>query len=265
MPNYNIEELTEFANILADTSGEVIRKYYRNFGGIEAKGDASPVTIADKETEQAIRKLITETYPLHGIQGEEFGLENASADLRWVIDPIDGTTSFMIGRPTFGTLIALTYQGKPILGVIDQPINDERWVGATGQGSQFYRFADGDIQQKSNSVRACGALKEAIIATTGPNYFSAEKLPKFNDIAARARYTVYGGDCYSYALLAMGLVDAVVESGLKAHDFLALKVIVEEAGGISSDWQGEPLDINSNGDVIFCGDKKIHEEILGLL
>lgn len=265
MQDFNIKELESFACKLADTSGAVIRKYYRNFGAIESKGDESPVTIADKETEKSIRKLIAETYPLHGIQGEEFGLENAGAALRWVIDPIDGTTSFMIGRPTFGTLIALTCEGRPILGIIDQPINGERWVGAVGAGSVFYKFADRDIQQKSLAVRECSNLSSAIIATTGPNYFNAEKLVKFNNIASHARYTVYGGDCYSYGLLAMGMLDAVVESGLKAHDFLALKVIVEEAGGISSDWLGKPLDINSNGDVVFCGDKKIHEEILAML
>lgn len=265
MPNYNINELVNFANILADISGEIIRKYYRNFGGIEAKGDASPVTIADKETELAIRKHIAENYPQHGIQGEEFGIERPDAKLRWVIDPIDGTTSFMIGRPTFGTLIALTFEGRPIIGIIDQPINGERWVGAEGKGSYFCRFADGDIQQKSIDVRACGAIENAVLATTGPNYFKAGKLNQFNNIAAKTRYTVYGGDCYSYGLLAMGMIDAVVESGLKAHDFLALKVIVEEAGGVCSDWSGNGLDINSAGDVVFCGDKKIQTEILAIL
>lgn len=257
MPNYNIEELTKFANKLADSSGSVIRKYYRNFGSIDAKGDASPVTIADREAEQAIRQLIKQQYPEHGIQGEEFGVENENVKLRWVIDPIDGTTSFMIGRPTFGTLIALTFEGKPIIGIIDQPINGERWVGVKGEVTTF--------NGKEISVRGCDFLSEAIIATTGPNYFNQEKLVRFNNIAGKARYTVYGGDCYSYALLAMGMVDAVVESGLKPHDFMALKVVVEGAGGVSSDWNGRELDINSNGDVIFAGDMRVRAEILKVL
>lgn len=257
MQNYNIEELTKFANILADSSGAVIRKYYRNFGSIEAKGDASPVTIADREAEQAIRQIIKQHYPEHGIQGEEFGLENEHSPFRWVIDPIDGTTSFMIGRPTFGTLIALTFEGKPIIGIIDQPINGERWMGAKGHKTTF--------NGKEISVRGCDSLQKAIIATTGPNYFTKEKLAKFNDIAGKARYTIYGGDCYSYGLLAMGMVDAVVESGLKPHDFMALQVVVEGSGGIATDWQGKPLDFKSNGDVVFAGDRQVYEEVLGNL
>ena len=257
MPNYNLPELTKFANLLADASGAVIRKYYRNFGAIEAKGDLSPVTIADKEAEQAIKQLINQHYPEHGIQGEEFGIEKADASFKWVIDPIDGTASFMIGRPIFGTLIALLYNEVPIIGIIDQPINNERWVGVEGAKTIFNGNEVG--------VRSCSNISEAVLCTTGSQYFTAEKLSKFNNIAGKARYNIYGGDCYNYGLLASGHVDAVVESGLKTHDFIALKIIVEQAGGIATDWQGRVLDMDSNGDVVFCGDKKVHAEILGLL
>jgi histidinol phosphatase-like enzyme (inositol monophosphatase family) len=261
MPQYNITELERFANLLADASGEVIRKYYRNFGEIIAKGDASPVTIADQETEIAIRNLIQDRHPEHGIQGEEFGIYNADAQFKWVIDPIDGTASFMIGRPVFGTLIALLYKNKPIIGIIDQPINNERWVGVENGEAIFYQ----NNMAREISTRTCSKLSDAILSTTGPNYFSKKGLEKFNKIADKVRYNVYGGDCYNYALLAMGMVDIIVESGLKPHDFLALRVVVEQAGGIATNWQGEPLDINSGGDVVFCGDKKIHAEILEML
>ncbi len=261
MPEYNILELTQFAHKLADKSGEVIRKYYRNFGSIEAKGDLSPVTIADQEAEKAIRFLIKQHYCDHGIQGEEFGLENENSKLRWVIDPIDGTSSFMIGRPIFGTLIALSYEGRPIIGLIDQPITGERWIGYEKENQTKQSFLNG----KSINTRSCEKLANAVIATSGPNYFSKDKLSKFNEIAGKALYKIYGGDCYNYALLAMGTVDVVVESGLKPHDFMALSAVVEGAGGMATDWQGKPLDINSNGDVLCSGDKKVHEEVLKML
>jgi len=257
MPEYNITELTKFANLLAEASGEVIRKYYRNFGEIVAKGDSSPVTIADQETEMAIRYLIKDRYPEHGIQGEEFGIENGNSKFKWVIDPIDGTASFIIGRPIFATLIALLYEGRPVIGIIDQPITLERWVGFEGAKTLF--------NGKEVGVRVCEKLSNAVLCTTGPQYFSAENLHKFNAIAGNAKYCVYGGDCYNYALLAMGNVDVVVESGLKPHDFIALRVIVEQAGGVATDWHGKPLDMNSGGDVVFCGDKNLHAEVLEML
>jgi inositol-phosphate phosphatase / L-galactose 1-phosphate phosphatase / histidinol-phosphatase len=257
MPDYNIEELAEFANKLADASGAVIRKYYRNFGAIQAKGDLSPVTIADMEAEKAIKELINQHYPEHGIQGEEFGIENKDAPFKWVIDPIDGTVSFMIGRPIFGTLISLLYKEKTILGVIDQPIAGERWVGVEGFQAQ--------LNGKDISVRKCSSLADVVFCTTGPQYFKDEKLTKFNAITDAVKYTIYGGDCYNHALLSMGMIDAVVESGLKIHDFMAVKVVVEQAGGIATDWHGKPLDMNSDGDVVFSGDERVHKEILEML
>lgn len=263
---YDIDELTSFAHKLADSSGEVIRGYYRNFGNIDAKGDLSPVTIADREAEQAIKQLIKHHYPEHGIHGEEFGIEKENAKFKWIIDPIDGTASFMIGRPIFGTLIALVHENEALIGLIDQPINGERWVGV--KGSQAKLFSHNSLQSITSTeikTRKCLNLANAVLCTTGPQYFNSNKLQKFNNIAGKAKYIVYGGDCYNHALLSMGMIDAVVESGLKPHDFMAVKVVVERAGGIATDWQGKPLGISSDGDVVFAGDAALHKEILELL
>ncbi len=249
--------LLSFVNKLMDKSVDNIHKHFRNIDNIEAKNDLSPVTIADKETEKLLRKLISEQFPKHGIQGEEFGIENESAEYRWIIDPIDGTLSFMIGRPTFGTLLALTHNQQAILGVINQPISLERWLAYKGNGAT--------LNGKKITTRKCDGLENATLCTTGPNYFSTDKLNIFNKIAAKARYTVYGGDCYSYGLLAAGHVDLVIESGLKQHDFLPLKTIIEEAGGIITDWQGRELDFESDGDVVASGDKKVHSQVLAML
>ncbi len=251
------EQLLEFANKLADVSAKVIKGYYRAFGAINSKADLSPVTIADMEAEKEIRQLIKKTYPNHGIRGEELGIENEKSPYLWVIDPIDGTASFMIGRPIFGTLISLLKNGEVVIGIINQPITDERWVGAHNKVTLF--------NNKPVKVRNCNSLKEAILCTTGPQYFANGKLDRFNKIAKEVKHVVYGGDCYNYGLLALGLVDVVIESGLKAHDFLALKVIVEGAGGIVSDWQGNPLNQHSCGDVLFCSSKQLQAELLEYL
>jgi inositol-phosphate phosphatase/L-galactose 1-phosphate phosphatase/histidinol-phosphatase len=252
------EELTSFANKLVDKSADIIHKYFRNIdNNIIAKADLSPVTIADQETEQALRKLIREKFPKHGIQGEEFGIENENAEYRWIIDPIDGTTSFMIGRPTFGTLIGLMHNNETILGVINQPISGERWMAYKGHGAT--------LNNKKISVRPCAKLADATLCTTGPNYFTPEKLVLFNEISAKSRYTVYGGDCYMYGLLASGHTDLIIESGLKQHDFFPIKTIIEEAGGIITDWQGNQLDMQSKGDIVVAGDKHVHAEAIKML
>jgi inositol-phosphate phosphatase/L-galactose 1-phosphate phosphatase/histidinol-phosphatase len=253
----NQSDLISFANNLVDNSGDIIRKHFRNIDNIIAKGDMSPVTIADQETEQVLRELIRKKFPEHGIQGEEFGIENESAEYRWIIDPIDGTTSFMIGRPTFGTLIALTQNGKAVLGVIDQPIAGERWLAYNGLGAT--------LNNKKIRTRKCEKISDAVLCTTGPNYFSSDKLKLFNQTSEKARYTIYGGDCYSYGLLAAGHVDLVIESGLKQHDFMPLKTIIEEAGGIITDWQGNEIGMDSSGDVLVAGDARVHKEVLKLL
>jgi len=246
-----------FAEQLANISGEVIRRYYRQKTEIDAKDDSSPVTPADREVEKNIRAVIRATYPEHGIIGEEFEDHQSDADYKWIIDPIDGTKSFMIGRPIFGTLIALIYKDKPILGIIDQPILGERWTGVEGFAANF--------NYEITESRKCAKLSDAVMCTTSPNLFKGADFKAFETIRKIAKYVVYGGDCYSYGLLARGSVDVVLETDLKKHDFLALAQIVRGSRGIITDWEGKKLDMNSDGRVLACGDKRLHKEILALL
>lgn len=242
---------------LADVAGAAIRPFFRARFDIETKADATPVTQADRAAEAAIRAVLGEERPGDGIVGEEYGSERAGASRVWVIDPIDGTRSFIAGRPIFGTLIALLEEGQPVLGLIDQPIGGDRWIGAKGAPTM--------LNGAPARTRACGALARAHLATTGPGYFSGEERMCFEAVSAAARDTLWGGDCYNYALVASGHLDLVIEAGLKLYDFAALAPIVEGAGGVMCDWTGRPLSGDSDGRVIALGDGAILEEVLGRL
>lgn len=239
---------------LADLAGETIRPFFRSRFEMEAKADASPVTQADRAAEAAIRAVLGRERPTDGIIGEEYGNERVDAARLWVIDPIDGTRSFIAGRPIFGTLIALIEEGRPVLGLIDQPIIGDRWLGVAGRPTLFNGAAA--------RTRACGSLARAHLATTGPAYFSAAERVRFEGVSAAARDTLWGGDCYNYALLASGHLDLVVEAGLKLHDFAALVPVVEGAGGKMCDWEGRPLTGASDGRVVAVGDAAILDEVL---
>ena len=249
----------QLANRLADAAGAAIRPLFRNTFVLESKGDASPVTEADRAAEAAMRKIIEAEYPRDGIIGEEYGEKPGSSGRTWVLDPIDGTTSFIAGRPIFGTLIALLQEGWPVLGVIDQPIAQERWLGAAGTPTLF----NGQPIQ----TRPCRTLDNALLATTGPHYFTDDEAVSFLALASKVarRRIIYGGDCYNYGLVASGHVDCVVEAGLKLHDFAALVPIVEGAGGTMCDWSGEPLNADSDGSVIALGDPARLEDVLEAL
>lgn len=250
-------EYIPFAEELANLSGQIIRKYYNRDIPFEVKEDASPVTKADKEVERSLRAYIRTQYPDHGIIGEEFEDTNPDADYLWYLDPIDGTKSFMIRRPIFGTLISLIHNNQPILGLIDQPILGERWTGAKGYATNF--------NHNPTESRSCGCLAEAVLCTTSPNLFSEDDFEKFERIRKKSQYTVYGGDCYSYGLVARGDVDIVIETGLQLHDFLAFRNIIEGAKAIITDWDGHPITTESDGRVIVAGDKRVHAEALKLL
>ena len=247
------------ANRLADAAGAAIRPYWRGEIGLEAKGDASPVTLADRAAEEAMWRILTAEVGRDGIQGEEFGIERESASRRWVLDPIDGTTSFVAGRPIFGTLIALLADGFPILGVIDQPILGERWVGATGRGTTF--------NGAEVRTRPCRELGDALLATTSPSLFDDHAAEHFMALAQKTahRRMIWGGDCYNYGLVASGQIDLVCEAGLKLHDFAALVPVVEGAGGTMADWNGDPLHAGSQGDVIALGDPARLEDVVEAL
>ncbi|TVV70585.1 histidinol-phosphatase [Sphingomonas solaris] len=245
------------ARRLADAAGAAIRPFFRAAFTMETKADASPVTQADRAAEAAIRTILEAERPGDGIVGEEYGTVREGAERVWVLDPIDGTRSFIAGRPIFGTLIALLEGGRPVLGVIDQPIARERWLGATGRPTM--------LNGAPARTRACATLAAAHLATTGPTLFSPDEAATFDRVRARARDTLWGGDCYNYALLASGHLDLVVEAGLQLYDLAALVPVVEGAGGAMRDWRGNPLTADSDGRVVATGDVAMLNEVLGLL
>ena len=252
-----IERFLSLAIDLADAAGRAIRPYFRQPIAVDDKPDLSPVTIADRAAEAAMRELIAERLPAHGIIGEEFGREREGAEFVWVLDPIDGTKSFISGVPLFGTLIALTKGGRPILGIIDQPISRERWIGASGRATTF--------NGAPIRTRPCAALAAATVFSTSPDMFRGEDAAAHARVASAAKLVRYGADCYAYGLVALGLIDLVVEASLKPYDFSAMAPIVEGAGGVATDWRGAPLSLASDGRVLVAGDRRAHLEALALL
>lgn len=244
---------------LADAAGAAIRPHFRSGIDADRKPDASPVTEADRAAEEAMRRILSAEAARDTVIGEEFGTHEGTSGRTWVLDPIDGTVSFLGGRPIFGTLIALLVDGWPVLGVIDQPVLGERWVGASGLPTTF--------NGREVRTRACRELADAMLATTGPHYFDDHQGAHFMALAARTDHKrmMMGGDCYNYGLLASGQIDLVCEAGLKLHDWAALVPVVEGAGGTMCDWAGEPLSIDSRGDVLAIGDPARLEDVVEAL
>jgi len=239
------------AHALADAAGTIARRYFRQAIAVDDKADLTPVTVADREAEAAMRGLIAAAYPAHGIIGEEEGPLRADAEYVWVLDPIDGTKNFISGIPLFGTLIALTRRGRPVLGVIDQPVLRERWVGAEGQASA--------MNGATVRCRACASLADATLYATSPDMFPGDDAPRFQRLKQRVKLARYGADCYAYAQLASGFIDLVVERDLKPYDYCALVPVIEGAGGRIADWNGRGLDLGSDGRVIACGDPRLFD------
>jgi histidinol phosphatase-like enzyme (inositol monophosphatase family) len=242
------KEFASFAETLADRAGEIARAYFRMPFEVMQKPDDSPVTIADREIEKTLAELIREQFPRHGIVGEEFGAHNPGAEFQWVIDPIDGTTAFIAGIPTFTTLIALCKNDVPILGVIDQPVLCERWSSTL-------------LASQQQPATRSGFL----LATTSTDYFSAEEDQSFERVRANASATIRHGDAYLYGKLASGHIHAVMDASLKPYDFCALVPVVTAAGGVISDWSGVPLTLRSKGEVLACASKELHADIIKLL
>jgi len=252
-----LDAFLALATELADAAGAAIRPYFRTPLAVADKPDLTPVTAADRAAEAAMRRLIASRFPAHGILGEEFGPERADAGFVWVLDPIDGTKSFISGVPLFGTLIALAHEGRPILGIIDQPISRERWVGAAGHATIF--------NGRAVRCRPCAALAAASLFATTPDMFKGKDAAAFARAAGAAKLVRFGADCYAYGLLAHGFIDLVIEASLKPYDFSAIVPIVEGAGGVASDWHGAPLGLASDGRVAIAGDRRTHKEVLAVL
>jgi inositol-phosphate phosphatase / L-galactose 1-phosphate phosphatase / histidinol-phosphatase len=253
----DLDTLLTLALHLADAAGEVIRPHFRQPLAVHDKPDLTPVTAADRAAEETMRALIERHFPEHGILGEEFGRVREDAELVWVLDPIDGTKSFISGVPLFGTLIALTFGGRSILGIIDQPILRERWVGAAGRPTTLNGAAIG--------CRACASLAAATLFATTPDMFKGEDAACFARVSAAAKLTRFGADCYAYGLVATGFVDLVLEASLKPYDFCAMVPIVEGAGGVATDWRGGSLHLASDGRALVAGDRRAHDAALALL
>jgi inositol-phosphate phosphatase / L-galactose 1-phosphate phosphatase / histidinol-phosphatase len=257
VPVGGLDAFLRLAAELADAAGAVIRPAFRTRFAIDEKPDLTPVTAADRAAEQAMRRLIEARFPGHGIIGEEFGRLRAEAEFVWVLDPIDGTKSFISGVPLFGTLIALTERGRPLLGIIDQPISRERWIGAAGRPTT--------LNGLPIRCRTCPGLAGATLFATTPDMFQGADAAAFARVSAAAKLVRFGADCYAYGLVAAGFVDLVVEASLKPYDFCPMVAIVEGAGGVASDWRGRPLDLASDGRVAIAGDRRTHAAALALL
>jgi inositol-phosphate phosphatase/L-galactose 1-phosphate phosphatase/histidinol-phosphatase len=246
-----MDDFSKLAEVMADAAGVIARQYFRTGFAIDTKDDQSPVTQADREIELKLRALVKEHRPDDGIIGEEFGNVESKSGYTWVFDPIDGTKSFTIGRPTFGTLIGLCKDATPILGIIDQPISNERWIGVQGRPTLF--------NGQPVKTRACPNIKQAIFGTGSASQIGVERYQK---LEAACRYMVFQGDCYFFGLMANGAIDGLVEDHLDIYDFIALVPIIEGAGGKITDWQGKPLTLESGSTLIATGDPSLHEALL---
>jgi histidinol phosphatase-like enzyme (inositol monophosphatase family) len=253
----NWDTIVVLAERLADAAGGEIRPRFQKKIATERKADVTPVTEADRAAETAIRALLARERPDDAIVGEEYGHKAGTSRYTWVIDPIDGTKAFMTGRATFVTLIALLDGDRPVLGVIDQPITGDRWIGVSGRRTTH----NGAPAQTRHVPR----IAEAVFSTTDPNLFPGSDAETYLRVSGAAGMRTYGGDGLAYGLLASGWVDIVLESGLKLHDFAALVPVVEGAGGIVTDWVGRPVDAGSDGRIVVTGSTGLHAEVLKLI
>jgi len=250
----NLADALRFSNSTADAAAIVSLRHFRKPLTVELKPDESPVTAVDREIESLLRSRINQAYPDHGIYGEEEAPENLDSHYVWVIDPLDGTKSFITGHPLFGGLMALLHEGEPCLGQIDMPATGERWFGVRGEPSML-----NGIPCKTSD---CCDLSAAFVYTTDPFLFPEDKQCVVKLLREKARLVRFGGDCYNYAMLSSGLCDLVVETGLEPYDYLPVVQIVRGAGGVITDWQGKPLGIDSSGDVVAAATPELHAQML---
>lgn len=253
-----LEAFITLANHLADTAREIIRPHYRKHAVVRDKPDHTPVTAVDLAVEAELRRIIGNSYPDHGIIGEESAPYRPDAEYVWIIDPIDGTKAFLCGIPVFGTLIALTREGIPIIGVIDQPISRERWLGVRDRPTT--------LNGAPVETRRCPDPGLATLCATTPEMFKGPVADSFERLANAVKMRRFGTDCYAYGLLACGFVDLVVEADLSPYDYLAHAPIVQGAGGVITDWEGQPLDARRAASrIVASGDRDLHRTALGLL
>ena len=252
-------EIDAFLLTLPSLSRPLIDRHFRSDFSVEQKADNSPVTIADESVETELRQAILRAFPHHAIIGEEQG-GLADRQICWVIDPIDGTRAFVIGKPLFGTLVGVACDGQPFAGLIDMPALNETYLT---QDKRSYLIMG--ATQSALSVSSCRELDQAQIATTSPEAFTTEGLNRFNRLGKTCRSTHYGGDCYNYALLAAGHLDLVMEHQLAKHDFMALIPVLKGAGAIVTDWSGRPPDLSSDGSLLAAATPELHKAALDVI
>jgi inositol-phosphate phosphatase / L-galactose 1-phosphate phosphatase / histidinol-phosphatase len=257
MNDSHIASFASSAELMATAAGKLIRDAAERPIESEIKSDGSPVTDIDIATEDCIRAIIAKRHPDHGIIGEEGEPVSPEAEFVWVIDPIDGTLPFLAGIPVFGTLIALMHDNKPVLGVIDMPMTGERWLGRQGIGT----LRNGVPVR----TRACGDLSAALMSTSNPDYFGTDDIDVLIRMKGATHMTIYGGSCMSYAQLATGRIDVGFDVRFGIHDYLAMVTIIEGAGGVITDWNGEPLGLHSGDRFVASGDPRVHEQALRIL
>ncbi|MEZ5961813.1 MAG: histidinol-phosphatase [Hyphomonadaceae bacterium] len=256
MPMHDPSRLLAFADTLADAARAAILPYFRAAHNVESKGAVfDPVTDADRAAERAMRTLIETNFPEHGVLGEEYGERESRDGYQWILDPIDGTRAFISGLPTWGVLIGLYHEGRPLIGVMDQPFTQERYRGWMDGANATTRSGTHALK-----TRACATLSEATISTTSPDLFAGDEARGWASIRDQAKLARYGYDCYAYCMVAAGHIDAVIESGLKAFDIAALIPILTGAGGGVCAWDGG--DASSGGRVLAFGDARVRDEVL---
>ncbi|MEQ1489138.1 MAG: histidinol-phosphatase [Terricaulis sp.] len=261
MPTHDTTRLIAFADTLADAARDAILPYFRAQHSITNKlddGRFDPVTEADQAAERTMLALIEREFPDHGVLGEEYGERESRSGYQWILDPIDGTRAFISGLPTWGVLIGLYYEGRPLIGVMDQPFTQERYRGWMNGANATTR--NGTHALKS---RACGSLREATFSTTSPDLFEGEEARAWANVRRETKLVRYGYDCYAYSMIAAGHIDGVVESGLKAFDIAALIPIITGAGGGVCAWDGG--DASQGGRVFAYGDPRTRDATLQLL
>lgn len=257
----SLNEFKNFADDLANEARIIAKRYFRNSNAF-SKQDTSPVTIADTEIEARIRSLIEINYPEHAIYGEELRESKGNSSYKWYIDPIDGTSAFITGKPTFTVLLCLTYNDEPILSVIDQPILGERYVALKNSQTTM----NNEIIKPSSCIK----LSEAKLSVTSPYLYDEADSVKLDLLRKQCNFQAYGGcfcggDAYQYARLAAGDIDIVFESGLNLYDFYSLILIVQKAGGVITDWRGNKLNSKSEGRVLACSNPILHKEVLRVI
>lgn len=252
-----LDEWLHFAHELADAAHALLAPAAAMRPEVQVKADRSFVTALDAGIEARLRELIGERYPHHGILGEEAGANALDADAVWILDPVDGTAPFIAGVPVFGTLIALAWQGVPVLGVMHLPVTNQRYVGIAGRAST--------LNGQPIRTRPCAELRTAILSTSNPDIMSDAERTALQALRERTAWRIYGGCCMSYGLLAAGRTDLAIDGGLKLFDYAPFRPLIEGAGGVITDWQGRAVTLQSGSQVLAAGDAARHREALACI